>query len=663
LAKIRIFSIASKLGLRTEALIKVLSDMGVADVSPASAVDPDTASAAVELLAEQAEEARRQAQAAAEAQATTQETRAETEETEEAVAEEEWEQEFAPPVHDADLREGLAELEQYLAELQAVTDQERPETPEVKPLSELAARPTGERPDSAVDVPPVVTVLGHVDHGKTTLLDALRQTDVVAGESGGITQHIGASEVSTNDDTIVFIDTPGHEAFTGMRARGAQVTDVAVLVVAADDGVMPQTVEAINHIRAADVPMIVAINKTDLPNADLAAVQQQLLQHEIIPEELGGETILVPISALEQEGLDDLLEMILLLAEVEQLWADPQADFVGVVVESNIDPSEGPLATILSRSGTISVGDIMVCGASWGRIRRLRDWRGKSVKTMEPGHPVEVVGLSDVVEAGQIVQLADSTREARSLAEEAQDTERERGLMGQAEVQLRQLQRQFGSEQAKELNIVLKSDVWGSAQAVEANLNKLGKQLDEIQINVVHNAVGEVTQSDVLLAAASEAIIMGFRVDITNAARRAAQDEHVEMRSYDVIYEVLDDIRRAMIGMLEPIYEEQTIGEAEVLQTFESSRLGVIGGCRVTSGRMARGARIEVVRNGDQVFDGELSSLRRFENNVATVEAPQECGIAADEFNGWEPGDAITAYQEVEVERSLSGQAAESSSS
>jgi len=651
------------LGLRTEALIKVLSDMGVADVSPASAVDPDTASAAVELLAEQAEEARRQAQAAAEAQATTQETRAETEETEEAVAEEEWEQEFAPPVHDADLREGLAELEQYLAELQAVTDQERPETPEVKPLSELAARPTGERPDSAVDVPPVVTVLGHVDHGKTTLLDALRQTDVVAGESGGITQHIGASEVSTNDDTIVFIDTPGHEAFTGMRARGAQVTDVAVLVVAADDGVMPQTVEAINHIRAADVPMIVAINKTDLPNADLAAVQQQLLQHEIIPEELGGETILVPISALEQEGLDDLLEMILLLAEVEQLWADPQADFVGVVVESNIDPSEGPLATILSRSGTISVGDIMVCGASWGRIRRLRDWRGKSVKTMEPGHPVEVVGLSDVVEAGQIVQLADSTREARSLAEEAQDTERERGLMGQAEVQLRQLQRQFGSEQAKELNIVLKSDVWGSAQAVEANLNKLGKQLDEIQINVVHNAVGEVTQSDVLLAAASEAIIMGFRVDITNAARRAAQDEHVEMRSYDVIYEVLDDIRRAMIGMLEPIYEEQTIGEAEVLQTFESSRLGVIGGCRVTSGRMARGARIEVVRNGDQVFDGELSSLRRFENNVATVEAPQECGIAADEFNGWEPGDAITAYQEVEVERSLSGQAAESSSS
>ena len=661
MAKIRIFSLANKLGLRTEALIKVLSDMGVEDVSPASPVDPETASAAVELLIEQAEEARRQAQAAAEAQAAQEETRTGADAA--AVVEEEWEQEFAPPVHDADLKEGLAELEQYLAELQATTDQEHPEAPEVKPLSELAARPTGERPDSAVDVPPVVTVLGHVDHGKTTLLDALRQTDVVSGESGGITQHIGASEVSVNDDTIVFIDTPGHEAFTGMRARGAQVTDVAVLVVAADDGVMPQTVEAIDHIRAADVPMIVAINKIDLPNADLAAVQQQLLQHEIVPEELGGETIVVPISALKHEGLDELLEMILLVAEVEQLWADPQGDFVAVVVESNIDPSEGPLATILIRSGTISVGDIVVCGASWGRIRRLRDWRGKSVKTMEPGHPVEVVGLSDVVEAGEIVQLADSTKQARSLAEEAQDTERERGLMGQAEVQLRQLQRQFGATQVKELNIVLKSDVWGSAQAVEANLNQLGKQLDEIQIDVVHNAVGEVTESDVLLAAASEAIIMGFRVDTTNAARRAAQDEHVEMRSYDVIYEVLDDIRRAMIGMLDPVYEEQTIGEAEVLQTFESSRLGVIGGCRVTSGRMARGARIEVTRNGDQIFDGELSSLRRFENNVATVEAPQECGIAADEFNGWEPGDTITAYQQVEVERSLSGQAAESSSS
>ncbi len=661
MAKIRLFALANKLGLRTEALIKVLNDMGVENVSLASAVDPDTASAAVELLAEQAEEARRQAQAAAEAQAEQEETRTRTDD-EPVLVEDEQEEEFAPPVHDADLKEGLAELERYLAELQAATEQERPAVPEVKPLSERAARPTGERPASAVDVPPVVTVLGHVDHGKTTLLDALRQTDVVSSESGGITQHIGASEVSINDHTIVFLDTPGHEAFTAMRARGAQVTDVAVLVVAADDGVMPQTVEAINHIRAAGVPMIVAINKIDVPNADPAAVQQQLLQHEIVPEELGGDTIVVPISALKREGLDELLEMILLVAETERLWADPKGEFIGVVIESSISPSEGPLATILIRNGTISVGDIMVCGASWGRIRRLRDWRGKSVKTMPPGHPVEVVGLSDIVEAGQIVELADSPREARNKAEQIRDAERERSLMGQAEVQLRQIQQQFGSEQVKELNIVLKSDVWGTAQAIEASLNKLAKQLDEIQINVVHSAVGEVTQSDVLLAAASEAIIIAFRVAVSNEARRAAQDEHVEIRNYYVIYDVLDDIRRAMLGMLEPIYEEQLIGQAEVLQTFDISRIGVIAGCRVTNGRMERGARIEVTRNGNQVFDGELSSLRRFENDVTAVEAPQECGIAAHDFNAWEPGDIIKAYQKVEVERPLSGEPAESSS-
>jgi len=658
LAKIRIFSLANKLGLRSEALIKVLAEMGIEDVTAASAVDPDTASAAVELLVEQAKQARHEAQATAEAQASQEEVRVQPAEERAEVAEQEWE-EFAPPVHDADLQEGLAELERHLAELQATAEADHTEIQEVKPLSELAARPSGERPDSAVEVPPVVTVLGHVDHGKTTLLDALRQTDVVSGESGGITQQIGASEVVTDGKTIVFIDTPGHKAFTAMRARGTQVTDVAVLIIAAEDGVMPQTVEAINHIEAAEVPMIVAINKIDLPNADVEAAKQDLLQYEIVPEEWGGDAIIVPISALQREGLEELLDMILLVAEVEELWADPDAEFVGVVVESSIDPSEGTLATVLIRNGTLSVGDIVTCGTSWGRVRRLRDWRGKSVKTMQPGRPVEVVGLSDVVESGEIMQAVPSTKEARSRAEEAQQAERERQLMGQAEVQLRHLQQQFGPVLVKELNIVLKSDTWGSAQAVEANIRKLGEELDEIDIDVVHSSVGEVTESDVLLAAASEAIVMGFRVELSNGAQRAAQDEHVEIHTYDVIYEALDDIRQAMAGMLDPIYEEQFIGKAEVLQTFAVSRIGVVAGCRVNDGRLVHGTRIEVMRNGKQLFDGKLTSLRRFENDVATVEAPQECGITTKDFNDWQAGDIINAYQQVEVERPLPGQSAD----
>ena len=658
MATIRIFALAKKLGLRSEALVAVLADMGVADLSPASPVDAATATAAVELLTEQVQQARQTAQAAAEAKTAKEDTRARADEerAEEpaAVAEPEWQEEvFAAPVHDADLQEGLAELERHLAELQAATAAERVEEEAVKPLSELAARPSGERPPSAVDVAPVVTVLGHVDHGKTTLLDALRDTDVASGESGGITQHIGASEVATDGKTIVFVDTPGHEAFTAMRARGAQVTDVAVLIVAADDGVMPQTVEAINHVKAAGVPMIVAINKTDLPGADVEAVKQQLLAHEIVPEEWGGDAIAVPISALQREGLDGLLEMILLVAEVQDLWADPQADFVGIVIESSVDPSEGTLATVLVRNGTISVGDIVVCGTAWGRVRRLRDWRGKSVKAMEPGRPVEVVGLSNVAESGEIMQVCKSSKEARTLAQQHQQTERDRHLMGQAEVQLRHLQLAFGDDLVKDLNIVLKADVWGSVQAMEANLANLDRLLDEININIVYSGVGVVTESDILLAAASEAIVLGFRVGTDSSAHRAAQDEHVEVRTYDVIYQALDDIRQAMTGMLEPIYEQQLIGEAEVLETFRVSRVGVIAGCRVTGGRLQRGARIEVMRGDEQLFTGELTSLRRFENDVATVDAPQECGVSTQGFNNWEVGDTITAYIQIEVPRTL----------
>ncbi len=657
MAKIRIFSLAKKLGLRSEALVAVLCEMGVADVSSASAIDPETATAATELLAEQAEQARRAAQASAEL-ATAQEERDKAARPEEQVvagaAEEQWEEEeFLAPVHDADLLEGLEELDRHIAELEAMSEAERRGKEAVKPLAELAARPSGERPESAIDVPPVVTVLGHVDHGKTTLLDALRDTDVVSEESGGITQHIGASEVRTGDKTIVFIDTPGHQAFTAMRARGAQVTDVAVLVIAADDGVMPQTEEALDHIRAADGPMVVAISKIDLPGADEERVKQELLEHEVVPEELGGDTIIVSLSAVQNEGLDALLEMILLVAEVQELWADPDAELVGVVIESSVDPSQGPLATVLVRNGTISVGDVVVCGCSWGRVRRLRDWRGQSVKSMAPGHPVEVVGLSDVADAGEIMQACGDARAARRLATERQDAARERQLVGQAEVQLRHLQQELGDGKAKELNVVLKSDVWGTAQAVESGLAGLNELVEEIDVNLIHNSVGEITESDILLAAASQAIVLGFRVEADVSARRIAADEHVEVRTYDIIYEALRDIRLAVAGMLDPIYEEQLIGGAEVLEIFRVSRVGVIAGCRANSGRLQRGVRIEVTRDGKQIFDGELTSLRRFKNDAATVEAPQECGIATAQFNDWQVGDTINAFVQIEIQPTL----------
>jgi len=652
-AEIRIFSLARQLGLQSKALMAALAELGLEDVTPASAVDEDTARAAVELLAEQAQEARKAAQATAEAQAEAAPQQQQKGEAAEAVAEEWEEEEYEPPVHPAELEAGLAELEQHLQRLRVEAQAEQADREAVKPLPELAARPQGPRPETAIEVPPVVTVLGHVDHGKTTLLDALRNTDVIATESGGITQHIGASEVAVDDKHIVFIDTPGHEAFTQMRARGAQVTDVAVLIVAADDGVMPQTVEAINHVKAAEVPLVVAINKIDLPEADIERIKQQLLDHELVPEEWGGDTIVVPVSALQREGLDELLEMLLLVAEVEELWADPEADMVAVVIESSLDESEGALATVLVRNGTLSVGDVVVCGTACGRVRRLRDWRGKSVKTMPPGHPVEVIGLSDVVEAGEIMQTAATLKEARQIAEQRQEQQREQKLAGGARRQLRHLYQELGTEEVKDLNIVLKADVWGSVEAMVSSLEQLNERLDEVDIEIVYTGVGELNESDVMMAVASDALILGFHVDATASVEQAAADEHIEIRTYDVIYEALNDIRKAMLGMLEPIYEERLVGEAQVMHLFSSSRVGVIAGCRITDGQLRRGSRMVVVRDSEQVFEGTLESLRHFDNDVASIDAPQECGVASSEFRDWQEGDIIRAYVQEEVPRTL----------
>lgn len=686
---VRIFQLARKLGLRSEALLNALAELGVEDVSAASSIDLETAKAAVELLAEQAREARKRAeeQAAAEkeraeAEAAAAEAAAEAE-VEEVPEAEEVVQEAAPdeaPVEAPEAEEeeeeeeeleeeeeawvptwaapeSLRSLEDQLAELEAELDDEEEEDVYV-PLPEEARRPRGDRPENAIDVPPVVSVLGHVDHGKTTLLDALRETNVVDGEAGGITQHIGASEIAVDGQQIVFVDTPGHAAFTQMRARGGQVADIVILVVAADDSVMPQTVEAIEHARAADVPIIVAINKTDMPGANPDQVKQDLLEYELVAEDFGGDTIMVPVSALQRENLDTLLEMILLLAEVQDLWANPDAAFTGVVVEAGMDESRGPVATVLVRNGQISTGDVVICGTAWGRVRRLNDWRGKSVDEMGPGHPVEVIGLSEVPQAGQLMTAVDGVKDARELAAEQEEELRDERMEGTARASLNDLYRELGELAVKDLNLLLKADVWGSVQALESSLMELDAQLEEIEINVVATGVGEVNESDVLLAVASECIILAFQVGVSGAAERTAETEHVEIRTYDIIYEVLEDIQRAMEGMLEPIYEERIIGHGRVLRTFRISRVGVIAGTVMTDGFVTRNARMVVTRDGETVFEGELESLRHFDQDVRRVESPNECGISTGEFRGWEEGDEIEFIADVEVPRESSFQSA-----
>lgn len=690
MAGVRIFQLAKKLGLRSDTLIEVLAELGVTGVTAASNIDEETAQAAAQLLAEQAEAARaeRKAREEAEAARAQQEAEAaaaaaaaaaavapveaepapepqpeleitpeaapeeapaaaeadeEVEEEEEEEVELRWVPQWADP-------SSLRSLEEQLAEMEA-SKQDEEEDQVVKPLPELARRPSGKRPPHAIDVPPVVAVLGHVDHGKTTLLDTIRNTDVVSREAGGITQHIGASEIQVGERSIVFLDTPGHAAFTAMRARGGQVADIVVLVVAADDGVMPQTVEAIGHAKAADVPIIVAITKMDMPGANPDRVKQQLLEHGLVPEDWGGDTIMVPVSAVTREGVDDLLEMILLVAEVQELWADPLAAFVGIVVEAGMDESRGPVATILVRHGEIKVGDVVVCGTAHGRVRRLNDWRGRSVKSMAAGHPVEVIGLSTPVEAGLIMTRVDNIKEAREITRQREEEQRQRELEGSARASLRDLHRALGSLAVKDLNLIIKADVWGSVQALEQSLRELDRQLEEVDINIVHSGVGEVTESDVLLAVASDAIVIAFHTSVAETARRMAEVEHVEIRSYDVIYECLEDIQAAMAGMLEPVYERQVIGHAQVRQVFRISRVGVVAGCVVTDGYVQRGAQMTVTRRGEKVFEGPVETLRHFDNDVRRIDAPNECGLTNSDFRGWEEGDLIEFTAEIEVPR------------
>ena len=498
--------------------------------------------------------------------------------------------------------------------------------------------------------PPVVCVMGHVDHGKTSLLDAIRETNVTSREAGGITQHIGAYVTEINGEKITFLDTPGHEAFTSMRMRGAQATDIAILVVAADDGVMPQTVEAINHAKAAGVQIIVAVNKIDKPSANVERVKQELVEYELIAEDWGGDTVFVPVSAHTGEGIDQLLEMIILTAEVEELKANPDRLARGVVIEAKLDKGRGPVATILVQKGTLHVGDNIAVGAAYGKIRAMMDDRGRRVKEALPSTPVEILGLHDVPDAGEIFMATENDKEARNIAETYVAQGREKLLDDtKAKLTLDGLFSQIQAGNIKELNIIVKADVQGSVEAVKQSLLKLTNE--EVAVRVIHAGVGAINESDVSLAAASNAIIIGFNVRPDNTAKDIADREKVDVRLYRVIYDAIEDVEAAMKGMLDPEYEEKVIAHLEVRQTFKESGVGTIAGSYVLDGKIERGSKIRISREGELVFEGEMASLKRFKDDVKEVAAGYECGIVAQDFNDIHEGDQIEAYIMVEIPR------------
>lgn len=520
-----------------------------------------------------------------------------------------------------------------------------------RPEDRLAAVVVDEEdpPEKLRPVPPVVTIMGHVDHGKTTLLDAIRKARVAEGEAGGITQHIGAYQVQWGDSAVTFLDTPGHEAFTAMRSRGASVTDIAVLVVAADDGVMPQTVEAISHAKAADVPIIVAMNKIDKPDANPDRVKQQLVDRGLVPEEWGGDTVVVPVSALKGDGIDDLLEMILLVAEMRELKANPDRRARGVVIEAELDRGRGPVATVLVQKGTLRAGDVIVVGRAAGRVRAMLDDQGRTVTEAGPAMPVEVIGLDEVPSAGDELIAVEDERDARELAARLREQTREQEIQRPARANLEELFRQVQEGQTKELPIILKGDVQGSVEALRSSLLKLSNE--EVRVSVIHAAVGGITETDVNLASTANAIIIGFNVRPDTSARKAAEREQVDVRLYRVIYEAIEEVKKALQGMLEPEYREVVLGRAEVRATFKVPNVGTVAGAYVTDGKIVRGAQVRVIRDGVIVHEGAMDSLRRFKDDVREVAQGYECGIGVERFNDIKEGDVIEAFRMEEVAR------------
>ncbi|MFQ9673433.1 MAG: translation initiation factor IF-2, partial [Clostridium paraputrificum] len=492
-------------------------------------------------------------------------------------------------------------------------------------------------------------VMGHVDHGKTSLLDAIRKTRVTKTEAGGITQHIGAYTVTLNGEEITFLDTPGHEAFTAMRARGAQVTDIVILVVAADDGIMPQTKEAINHCKAAEVPMIVAINKIDRPGANIDRVKQELTEFGLVAEDWGGDTICVPVSAKEGQNIDQLLEMIILTAEMQELKANPDRKAKGTVVEAKLDKGRGPVASLLVQSGTLSVGDSILVGSTYGRIRAMFDDQGKKIKSAGPSIPVEILGLSEVPAAGdRFIQVKDE-KTARTMAEARKDKLKNETLNASHRVSLEDLYSQIKEGTVKELAIIVKADVQGSVEAIRQSLEKLST--DDVKVRVIHGAVGAITETDITLATASNAIVIGFNVRPDSNAIAASEREKVDVKTYRIIYDAIEDVKSAMVGMLEPEYKEVVLGKAEVRETYKISNVGTIAGCYVLDGKILRNSDIRVIRDGIVIFESSLASLKRFKDDVKEVATGYECGLSVEKFNDIKEGDIIESFKIEAIKR------------
>ncbi|WP_339075730.1 translation initiation factor IF-2 [Bacillus velezensis] len=497
--------------------------------------------------------------------------------------------------------------------------------------------------------PPVVTIMGHVDHGKTTLLDSIRKTKVVEGEAGGITQHIGAYQIEENGKKITFLDTPGHAAFTTMRARGAEVTDITILVVAADDGVMPQTVEAINHAKAAEVPIIVAVNKVDKESANPDRVMQELTEYGLVPEAWGGETIFVPLSALTGKGIDELVEMILLVSEVEELKANPNRQAKGTVIEAELDKGRGSVATLLVQTGTLNVGDPIVVGNTFGRVRAMVNDLGRRVKTAGPSTPVEITGLNDVPQAGDQFLVFKDEKTARSVGEARASKQLEEQRSDKAKLSLDDLFEQIKQGDVKDINLIVKADVQGSAEALTAALQKI--EVEGVKVKIIHTGVGAITESDIILASASNAIVIGFNVRPDGNAKSTAEAENVDIRLHRIIYKVIEEIEAAMKGMLDPEYEEKVIGQVEVRQTFKVSKIGTIAGGYVTDGHITRDSGLRLIRDGVVIFEGEVDVLKRFKDDVKEVSQGYECGITIKKYNDIREGDILEAYVMQEIER------------